>query len=163
MRAVVRGLIGTRLQTVVEGKPNTVVSVTRDRALVETEAGERNYASLTELQDLADRVYAGEEVVVPARGRSAFHTAVMARLPGVADAVNPRRVWLRDDPAAFDADFDGLLIEAEDRTAEEGRVAYRRHRSRERSHVLRRLKIKQVIEATGGLACEVCGFDFERT
>jgi hypothetical protein len=86
MRSVVRGLIGETLHTVAEGNPNTVVSVTRDRALIETGTGHRNYASLPELQSIADRVCAGEEVVVPVRGRSAFRVAVMARLPEVDHA-----------------------------------------------------------------------------
>jgi hypothetical protein len=133
MRTFVRELIAQTSYAVAERKANTVVSVTQDRALVETASGHRNFASLSELQDIADRVYAGEEVVVPSRGRSAFHVAVMALLPDVKYALNPRRLWLRDAPGVFDAEFDQLLIEADPRTAEAGRMRYRLHRSRERS------------------------------
>jgi 5-methylcytosine-specific restriction protein A len=45
----------------------------------------------------------------------------------------------------------------------EGGVLARRHLARERNPKLRRRKINDVLRRLGYLACEVCGFDFERT
>lgn len=45
----------------------------------------------------------------------------------------------------------------------EGRILYRRHAQRERDPGIARKKKQQVLEATGRLACEVCGFDFVST
>lgn len=44
--------------------------------------------------------------------------------------------------------------------APEGRILTRLHGVRERSAKLRRKKITLVLEESGGLECEVCGFDF---
>ncbi|MGW2592796.1 HNH endonuclease [Streptomyces sp. NPDC001515] len=52
--------------------------------------------------------------------------------------------------------------EEDDYDAPEGRLLLRRHRSRERNKTLRRKKIASVLERGGALACEACGFDFER-
>ncbi|MFE1691154.1 HNH endonuclease [Streptomyces albidoflavus] len=48
----------------------------------------------------------------------------------------------------------------EDIGAPEGRVLYRRHRTRERNKGLRRKKIASVLKKGGTLSCEACGFDF---
>ncbi|MFF8292593.1 HNH endonuclease [Streptomyces sp. NPDC016309] len=48
----------------------------------------------------------------------------------------------------------------EEFSAPEGRVLYRRHRTRERNKGLRKKKIAAVLKAGGTLACEACGFDF---
>ncbi|MFF4241455.1 HNH endonuclease [Actinomadura geliboluensis] len=53
--------------------------------------------------------------------------------------------------------------ESEDFSAPEGRLLLRRHLSRERSRKLRRRKIDSVLKRGGTLACEACGFDFEKT
>jgi 5-methylcytosine-specific restriction protein A len=45
----------------------------------------------------------------------------------------------------------------------EGRLLYRLHRSRERDPRIVRKKKAIVLKATGHLACEACGFDFEMT
>lgn len=45
----------------------------------------------------------------------------------------------------------------------EGRLLERRHYVRERDPKLRAEKIKEALERHGCVACEVCGFDFERT
>ncbi|MBO8196210.1 HNH endonuclease [Streptomyces oryzae] len=45
-------------------------------------------------------------------------------------------------------------------SAPEGRVLYRRHRTRERNRKLRQKKIRSVLKAGGALVCEACGFDF---
>ena len=163
MRKHVRGLIGQTVWTVVRGRPNTIVAVTPNQALVETETGNQNYVLLGELQELADRIYEGEEVTVPARGRSAFHAAVLAALPEVEFAVNPRRFWLRGSGARFDSAYSDLFPEGDPVTASEGRVSYRRHLFRERSPVLRRLKMARVRATGARLLCEVCGFDFAET
>lgn len=160
MRAVLSGMLGQTVRTIAQDRPNTIVSLTPTRVLVETETGHRNYASLRELQELANRVYSGEEVTVPLRRRSAFYMAVLVELPEVDFALNPRRVWLRDPPAAFDAEYSELFSDEEPARATEGRAAYRRHRVRERSPVLRRLKKEGVLAAVRRLVCEVCGFDY---
>jgi 5-methylcytosine-specific restriction enzyme A len=43
---------------------------------------------------------------------------------------------------------------------DEGRIAFRMHRERERNSGLGRRKKRAVLQSTGRLACEVCGFDF---
>jgi 5-methylcytosine-specific restriction enzyme A len=43
---------------------------------------------------------------------------------------------------------------------EEGRLLYRMHRTRERDSSIIRKKKQQALKSTGGLACEVCSFDF---
>lgn len=48
----------------------------------------------------------------------------------------------------------------DDASAPEGKVLYRRHRTRERNKGLRKKKIASVLKAGGSLACEACGFDF---
>lgn len=47
--------------------------------------------------------------------------------------------------------------------AKEGKVVFRLHKLRERNVTLIKKKKKQVLEQTGKLACEACGFDFEAT
>ena len=44
--------------------------------------------------------------------------------------------------------------------APEGRLLTRMHRTRERSRKLVNKKLAKFMEASGGLACQVCGFDF---
>ncbi|MGW5680335.1 HNH endonuclease [Nonomuraea sp. NPDC003754] len=50
----------------------------------------------------------------------------------------------------------------EDYSAPEGRLLLRRHLTRERSPKLRRRKIESVLKNGGQLACEACGFDFQK-
>jgi 5-methylcytosine-specific restriction enzyme A len=47
--------------------------------------------------------------------------------------------------------------------AEEGRLLTRLHRTRERNRKLVDTRKRQALEAHGTLACEACGFDFEKT
>ncbi|MBW5251123.1 HNH endonuclease [Streptomyces sp. P01-B04] len=47
-------------------------------------------------------------------------------------------------------------------SAPEGRLLMRRHRARERNKGLRKKKIASVLQRGGQLACEACGFDFEK-
>lgn len=68
---------------------------------------------------------------------------------------------------ALRGDFTGLTStvdeEDDDFAASEGRLLIRRHVARERDSRLRRRKIESVLRQGGSLACEACGFDFERT
>ncbi|WP_406266432.1 HNH endonuclease [Actinacidiphila glaucinigra] len=59
--------------------------------------------------------------------------------------------------AADDSQDDG----EDEASAPEGRLLYRRHRTRERNRALRTKKIAAVLKAGGSLACQACGFDFE--
>ncbi|MGW1705874.1 HNH endonuclease [Streptomyces sp. NPDC002206] len=61
------------------------------------------------------------------------------------------------DPVLPEDDDDDAEDEA---SAPEGRVLYRRHRTRERNKGLRQKKIAAVLKSGGMLACEACGFDF---
>ncbi|MEV0758005.1 HNH endonuclease [Streptosporangium sp. NPDC050280] len=61
------------------------------------------------------------------------------------------------EPVGPEKDDDDAEDEA---SAPEGRVLYRRHRTRERNKGLRKKKIVAVLRAGGTLACEACGFDF---
>jgi predicted HNH restriction endonuclease len=117
---------------------------------------------LNELQDLADRIFAGEVVEIPLRGRSAFHAAVLATLLEVDHALSPRRFWLKDVPGTFDREYDELFPEEDPATAREGREVYHRHRVRERSPLLCKLKKETVLREEGRLGCEACRGDFER-
>ena len=160
MYAYVSSLQGRTVTTVVEANPNTVVRVTARRALVRTRTGE-NWVSLQPLQDLAARVYAGEEVAVTTRERSAFYVAILVTRPEIAHALNPRRVWLKDSVSTFDAEYADLFPDEDRTTASEGRARYRHHRVTERSPLLRRAKIQAVLASGRSLSCEACGFDFE--
>lgn len=51
----------------------------------------------------------------------------------------------------------------DDVKAPEGRVLYRRHRTRERNKSLRKKKIAAVLKKGDALACEACGFNFGQT
>ncbi|MFJ4436298.1 HNH endonuclease [Streptomyces sp. NPDC088923] len=50
----------------------------------------------------------------------------------------------------------------DDFSALEGRLLMRRHTARERNKSLRKKKIASVLQRGGRLACEACGFDFEK-
>ncbi|MFB8209511.1 HNH endonuclease [Streptomyces sp. NPDC056010] len=50
----------------------------------------------------------------------------------------------------------------DDFSAPEGRLLMRWHRARERNKSLRKKKIASVLKSGGQLACEACGFDFEK-
>jgi hypothetical protein len=160
MRAYVETLVGQTVYTAVENRPNTIVAVRANQAIVRTRDGNENAASLLKLQDIAEEVWAGEEVTLETRGRSAFHMAVLITRPEIEYAVGPRRVWLRDPDNAFDVEYAELFPNQESATAREGRSRYRKHRVRERSPVLRRMKKQQVLAEAGRLACEACGFDY---
>jgi 5-methylcytosine-specific restriction enzyme A len=65
---------------------------------------------------------------------------------------------------ARSGEFDTLppVVVDEDGVAE-GRLLERRHYVRERNPKLRAEKINKALKLHGCVACEVCGFDFERT
>jgi 5-methylcytosine-specific restriction protein A len=52
--------------------------------------------------------------------------------------------------------------EAEDEEYPEGKILFKLHRVRERNATLIKKKKQRALEKTGRLACEVCGFDFNR-
>jgi 5-methylcytosine-specific restriction protein A len=53
-------------------------------------------------------------------------------------------------------------VPTDDESCVEGALLTALHKRRERSAALTKRKKQAVLEATGNLACEVCGFDFER-
>ncbi|MFE6038779.1 HNH endonuclease [Streptomyces sp. NPDC056452] len=61
---------------------------------------------------------------------------------------------LQPAPLTEDEDLDDNV------GAPEGRVLYRRHRTRERDKGLRKKKIASVLKRGGALSCEACGFNF---
>ncbi|GAB3952927.1 HNH endonuclease [Streptomyces sparsus] len=63
---------------------------------------------------------------------------------------------LRSLAPTQDEEFD------DDYSAPEGRLLMRRHRARERNKALRKKKVASVLRRGGQLACEACGFDFEK-
>ena len=65
-------------------------------------------------------------MTVPVRQRSAFYMAVLATLPEVDYALNPRRVWLKDSVSTFDAEYADLFPDEDPAVASEGRRSYRR-------------------------------------
>jgi hypothetical protein len=157
MRLYLQSLVGQTVFTVAQLKPNTIVEVGERQVLVRTET-DTNPVSIAKLQEIADRVFAGEIVQVETRGRSAFYVAVLVTLPGVAYALNPRRVWL-EGFGAIDSEFDDLDL-GEAASAVEGRLLYRAHRLRERSTTLARSKKADAVKRLGRLACECCDMDY---
>lgn len=52
--------------------------------------------------------------------------------------------------------------ETEDEEYPEGKILFKLHKVRERNATLIKKKKQRVLEKTGSLACEVCGFDFNK-
>jgi 5-methylcytosine-specific restriction protein A len=73
-------------------------------------------------------------------------------LQAVAAAIRQGVEVAHPFPLSPEEDEDGI---------DEGRLLYRRHRSRERNPTLVRRRKQQAMLRDGFLACEVCGFDFE--
>lgn len=161
MRAYVQSLVGDTVYTAVENRPNTIVAVRANQAIVRTQDGAENPASLVKLQEIADAVWAGEEVTLDTRGRSAFHMAVLITLPEIEHAAGPRRVWLRDPDNAFDLEYADLFPNEEAVTAAKDAFVTAGTAFANAGAVLRRMKKEQVRAQTGRLVCEVCGFDYE--
>ncbi len=72
--------------------------------------------------------------------------------PEYLTEAEPEVVETADSPL-IDRDYSEI-------TSTEGRQRIRQHLARERDSRLAKLKKKQVMQLTGRLACEVCGFDF---
>jgi hypothetical protein len=66
MRAYVESLVGQTVYTAVENRPNTIVAIRGNQAIVRTRDGNENPASLLKLQDIADAVWvaSGERIHV---------------------------------------------------------------------------------------------------
>lgn len=73
-----------------------------------------------------------------------------------------RSVWNNDGPSPL-ADLNVPDIDIPDMVAKEGRRTLIRHLRIERSRQLVETKRKRVLKDKGCLACEVCGFDFEKS
>jgi 5-methylcytosine-specific restriction protein A len=114
IRTYLIGLTGQTLMTMT-GKPNRVVSVGNASVMVATE-GNRDGApvSIALVQDVADRVFAGEEVKFDPQARSAFVGAVLQTMPEVEVLSAPRRARLRGGLPAVqvnpDWTFDELIL-----------------------------------------------------
>lgn len=78
----------------------------------------------------------------------------LLRLRKTAEAIRLNAGDLAAAPATPAADI------SDDEEAEEGRVLTRVHQARERNRSLVAKKKKKVLQDTGRLACEACGFDF---
>ena len=76
----------------------------------------------------------------------------------VPDPEYPRVSDTRAAPVSEETDPD-----EEEFPSLEGRALFRKHLSRERNSRLAKKKKTATLARTGRLACEVCGFDFERT
>lgn len=107
-------LVGQTLSTLT-GKPNRVVSLGDRTVVVATEGNPAGSpVSLALIQDVADRVFAGEEVVFDPQVRSAFVGAVLLTIPEVEVSADPRRARLRAEsrrsPKNPDWTFDELIL-----------------------------------------------------
>jgi hypothetical protein len=114
IREYLLGITGQTLPTKT-GKPNRVVSVGDTTVLVATEGNPGGAAvSIALVQDVADRVFAGEEVEFDPQARSAIVGAVLQTMPEVEVLADPRRARLRAGlPAARvnpDWTFDELIL-----------------------------------------------------
>lgn len=76
-----------------------------------------------------------------------------SRLQEVASAI---RTW-----AISDTKLDEVDVEDEDRGVKEGRLLTRVHRTRERDRKIVAKKKDAVLNSSGKLQCECCGFDFK--
>lgn len=112
MYVYLEGLIGRTLPTVT-GKPNEVVRVDRAGVVVATRdnAG-GSVVSVAFVQGVVDRVFAGEEVVLDPRRRSAFIAAVLLTMDDVEVLTDPRRLRSRARAAQNNPDweFDELIL-----------------------------------------------------
>lgn len=68
--------------------------------------------------------------------------------------------WRRLEALAR-AEQDGPLVEEDDESFLEGKIQYRRHRSRERSARLRKRVLELALAKGPILACQACGMDFQ--
>lgn len=98
MHAVLVGLVGQTIWTMDRRKPNRILEVSADRALVATgQSPDGKPVKIAELQDAADRLYRDGELGISVRNvgyRSAFVGAVLATLPDTVAELRPRRIRL---------------------------------------------------------------------
>jgi 5-methylcytosine-specific restriction protein A len=111
------GLVGETLTTMT-GKPNHIVSLGDKSVVVGTEDNPAGSpVSIALVQDVADRVFSGEEVVFDPQARSAFVGAVLLTIPEVEVLADPRRARLRPEaapaPGNPDWTFDELILALE--------------------------------------------------
>jgi 5-methylcytosine-specific restriction protein A len=114
IHSYLRGMVGESLTTLT-GKPNQIVSVGDATVVVATENNSTGApVSIALVQDVADRVFAGQEVVLDPQARSAFVGAVLLPMPEVEVLAGPRRARLRAEarPALTNPDwtFDELIL-----------------------------------------------------
>jgi hypothetical protein len=94
MREHIEALVGRTLSTPT-GKSNRVVRVDRGSVIVATETNPAGSGvSLEFVQSVVDRIFAGEEVVLDPKRRSAFVGAVLKTIDGVEVLAGPRRARL---------------------------------------------------------------------
>jgi 5-methylcytosine-specific restriction protein A len=107
------GLVGQELLTPVEREPNWILGFDGTRVIVATR-GNREGAriSMSLVQDAADRIFEGEEVVFQPHNRSAFLGAVLETMDQVEVLTDPRRARLALGPARRNPDweFDELVL-----------------------------------------------------
>ena len=99
-RAHLRGLVGTEVITLTEGRPNRILRIDGDDVVVATaKAPDGTAVPIQWLQDAVDLLESNGEVSVDVetlRYRSAFIGAFLATLPGAfVRPTTPRRVALR--------------------------------------------------------------------
>ncbi|MCP9491615.1 MAG: hypothetical protein MSC31_17330 [Solirubrobacteraceae bacterium MAG38_C4-C5] len=111
------------------------------------------------LRDVVSRVHAGERVETSGiiNGRAGPVAALLGDLPSVVVSGRPQVASLSpgwEELSEREAEHDEPLP-----TGWEGDPKLVLHFRRERNGALRQRKLAAVLEATGALACEVCGFD----
>lgn len=95
----------------------------------------------------------------------ALDVAVLHEFLARPDEMTEAARLIRQGIATGELQFFGPTEDEEfddDYSAPEGRLLMRRHRARERNKSLRKKKIASVLQRGGQLACEACGFDFEK-
>lgn len=156
---------GEEVETPSRGQRISIVDVTGRHVVVQRlDARSRRVdrVPLRVLNDVAARVQAGEQVPTSSitDNMNGPVAALLNALPWVV--VDGRPQVARGAPGYSE-------LSARERSGEpfepmptgwEGDVKLVLHFRRERDPAIRRSKLAAVLEATGALACEVCGFDF---
>jgi hypothetical protein len=98
MRGHLAGLVGQTIETIT-GRPNKILDVTPAAVIVATtKSPAGREVELVEIQAAADRLEAGEEVVIEPASvgyRSAFVGAALKSLPNTEVLRDPQRIRLR--------------------------------------------------------------------
>jgi hypothetical protein len=154
---------GEHLETDAKSSPLVVIEMTPDYIKVETKRGKHPnlyYPHLNALWEQRDYVHSAN--AKRGKGNSLNHLAnrVWARAELRADPTNESYYWAvickREGAEG------GLLGSDSDYDAAEGNPLLRQHLKRERARWLVRQKKQEVLQATGSLACEACGFDYAK-